>query len=551
MRSKDNECDDSLIHDDSVQLNEENIYTDKINSDINNKCSSALVDNENKFNSKKQNQLEFEKLKEDYFAICDEKRSLELLLLDYQPYERKYKELIERFSTLQVNFDSIESKCERIQEENKNLHERVNKLSKDNIESVTLLNTLKESLKISEKERNQTNSKITFSNSKIKLLEKEIINLRKKTQNFNIQIKEFKEKLKDEMDEKILMEKEAADTKQEFENKIATLELEKQKLMKDSMMQLMNGINENNTIEFHYNNLSNKIEVIYENTKILEVENMHLEREREREKTLSKNNYNTYMNDKELSILHLNTEEDQTNSPLKKNKNFSIYNTEKGSLLGGSGYLKSKKGSHMALHKLFSKSRSSKRSYNCTDSENKENISMFGNFNGNKIVSLSNLESSKQKQYVTEYSKLDCNTFNTINNFHTIDNCIRKTNLNNVRYFLSSNNRHKKGLSLDEAMGQDRLDDNDNGLDHKDSIGETKKRIDFSTLEIVSQSNFIIDEVRNKSKEDVSTNHIHKKKTDADIYSVDKIGFKIEAWNLNITLNPKEKEYDSILLPYQ
>jgi hypothetical protein len=463
---------------------------------------------------------DLEKLKEDYFNLYEDKRTIEIRLLDCQPYEQKYKEIEELYTNLLINYEAINSKFNHVNEEKNLLHERLNKIFKENLESTQTIKSLKDSLNSSEKERNLTKTKFTESNSKTKLLEKEISVLRKKIQNSNGQIKDLKEKIKEEIDEKIFLEKRTDDIIQEFENKLAVVEAEKQKIMKDSVTHLMNSINDEKCIEFYFNKMTNKIDIYFQGEKIIDVENMSNEQNegQENQNYLSTNcdtNYYSNSNQNPLNtegtLIYQKTENSEyPSSAVKLNTKGTLYtqsedNSETNFNKGNIG---------VSLNKLFSKSKSSQKSIlnsnklKMTGNGDKENDSTYinniiGQTATNKKFILGHLSSSKKKP--TEYSKLEkgivvppINLFN-INNFNTIDSCIRKTDLsNNLRYVLSSNRPVRKILSLDVAMGSDQRSDTESDVSEKDFGISMKRKLNFYST--INQINFEINSEIRKIK---------------------------------------------------
>lgn len=513
--------------------------------------------------------IEFEKLKEDYFSLYEEKKALEIQLLDSFPYEDKYKQLVKKYNELQILYETANSKTALYYEEKLSLQDRLNKLSKENFELVTNINSLKESLNSSEKDKNGAKSKITAAHNKIKMLEKETASLRKKTQSLNFQIKDLKEKLKDRTDEKILIGKKLEDVIEEFENKLVLKENEKQKILKDSLSHLMNLIDEDKCFEFSYNINKDLIEIYFEKSKIIEVEN----------KVSNVSNPSDVKLNTENSILYLKTNNTETllTSPSKPQNKFS-----KDYIFTDNDPETCKSASGVSLQKLFSNKSRSSQKIKKNDSSNKENVNLFGNLlennnqNKNRKILLGNLSSSKRNKK-TFYSKLAADEMENLNNkknffinnnhyynvnmnvnpFESIDSCIRKTNLNNnLRYILSSNNRHKKVISLGEMMGVDEDDNKDEGnsIVNNHSYGnkthnnksplDLMKKLDFHDLFSISKNTSL--EIIQSSKREAS--EVVKDKGPEVIINSSKTTIKKDKV---ISKCKNSEEEDPTILPYK
>jgi hypothetical protein len=229
----------------------------------------------NKFSLEKELELknEFEKLKEDYFNLYEEKKFVEMQLIENSKFKVLYNEIKESLNSLQLQYDNILATSQKNSEEKNSLQDRLNKFSKDHFELVQNLSKLKETLNHSEKERNLIKTKFSAVENKNKTLEKEISMIRKKTQSLNSQIKDLREKLKEEMDDKMLLEKKYEDQIEELNNKCENLQIEKQNILKDSLSHIMMNLNDEKLIEFFYNVETNKIQIYYEKSLVTEVEN--------------------------------------------------------------------------------------------------------------------------------------------------------------------------------------------------------------------------------------------------------------------------------------
>jgi hypothetical protein len=439
---------------------------------------------------------DFNKLKEDYYTLFEEKKSLEVQLCDFLITRSKLEELSEKYNTIAIQNDSNSEKIIKLTEQNKSLQERLFKLGKENFDLVKLVNNVKESLNSSEKERNNAKNKISLNISKIKTFEKEIQANKKKSQTLNFQIKNLTSKLKTEQLEKILLEKKNEDLTQELERKSEVAELEKQKLMKESLINFIKEIacNKNSgvpsPIELTFDGESNSISIFYEKQKIAEMKNSK-EFMSKNENLISSSTACFSNHSEENPIMKSENEGRRSLSGRKKldeNMNPSIPNLEQSQkkIIANRGGFnptspliigKFTNPNGISLKKLFSKSscKSLKSNYSIESLEDKENSSYFSNQKSR--ILLENISSSRSKtnKNRTEMSKLEvveevcnfqANTSDFTNNIElgrssvkpeNIENCILQTNLNqNVRYYLTSNNinRHKKVLSYDEKSNK-------------------------------------------------------------------------------------------------
>jgi hypothetical protein len=484
--------------------------------------------------------IELEKLKEDYFALYEEKKFIENQLIDHLHYKSKCSELSSSLNNLQIQFDSVNSKSHLLLNEKNSLQDRLNKISKENFELLQNINSVKETLNSSEKDKNTMKNKISVSSNKIKFLEKELNSMRKKNQSMNFQIKDLKEKIKDEQDDKFLLEKRYDEIVQEMENKIMNLESEKQKILKDSVSHLMNTLSEEQCIEFCYNKESNKIEIFFDKAKICEADNKLCDEMFTNSSTNNEKNLispcNKLNSEKENSIFYINTETtnlDDINisSPLKSNRNIKSFNKSRkisNNTNNNEESLRDKeqeiKNTAVSLHKLFGNNNNSKSSRK-HHIENKENIPFFNTDYSNnnpmsskspsptKKIQILNLSSNRKNlRNRNEFSKLDIDQINlhhtakhintvqfinpfTFNTNTSIDNCIRKTQVEkekeSFRYVLSSTtNRHKKIISLDEALGEDDLleqdyknNERENFRFEQESLFKMAKRLSFLSVE--------------------------------------------------------------------
>jgi hypothetical protein len=371
-------------------------------------------------NKKKVDFLDFEKLKEDYFNLYEEKRNLESQVVEYAEQLLGFNMLKDEFGKLKVLHDIASDKLNTTIEDKVTYHERLNKVVKENSELLQTVHNLKEHLNNSEREKNNIKTKLSTCNNKFKLIEKELNISKKKCQTLNFQIKNLTEKLNIEADERVSCAKLLDDLRHDYNNKLATLEVEKQKLTKDPFMLLMKSLEDgdNKLIELVYNNETNKIEMYWDGSKIMELDNNKRKPFKSRENSIHFNNGGAITPN--LTFIKPDP------SPFA-----TIENKE--NFFGCSP----KRDYPISLMKLFSKS-SNKSFFNSAASHNKPSIIdiMPSHFSSEKGVFDYN------EKMVTKFEP---------NADDGLENCIKNTALNNMKYvFTAGSNRFGKLISLQE-----------------------------------------------------------------------------------------------------
>jgi hypothetical protein len=373
-------------------------------------------------NKKKVDFNDFEKLKEDYFTLYEEKRVLDTQLVDYNELQQQYTLLKDSYGKLKVQYDITSEKLNHVIDEKVNYHERLNKVVRENSELLQTLHSLRESLNTSEREKNSIKNKVSQYNNKHKLIEKELNISKKKCHTLNFQIKNLTEKLNIESEDRRALEKQLEDLKDDYSNKLAILEGEKQKSLKDPFTLLMKTLEEDNSnmIELKYNSETNKIEIYFENNKVIELDNTD-----KRRPLMSIEN--TLHN---IPTNYIKTETSHSYVPTYYDNKENICSPRK-------------EGHPISLMKLFSNS-SKKSFFNSASSKHKPSI-----------IDLIPTQFSNEKNPFD----LDrpVSRFDTDNkNDDKLNSCIKNTALNNMRYVFSAHpNRHRKLISLNDNLSDD------------------------------------------------------------------------------------------------
>jgi hypothetical protein len=476
--------------------------------------------------------LEFEKLKEDYFTIYEEKKLLLNQLNDYETIKVKCHTSTSELANLQLQYENLQYKFKHISDEKNIIHERLSKVIKENNDMNQNINSLKESVKTCEIDKNNLKTKISNHNNKVKFCEKEIANLKKKNQNLNFQVKNLTHKLDEEKEMRNQLEKRNEDNLQEFENKLAILENEKQKLMKETFLSALEGVdgednnnnfNEENCFKFHFIPDVNIIEIFLGGEKIAEAKNRG-EWAPPGERGSQKKGANPPHQGNTSPLMKIGPQIDEN---FTLNKEYSFINIKKGGDKGKRGITTSPAVNKcISLRKLFSNNNLSISSKNSNlinqtpNLENKENINSNNNSNStkSKMILISNFSSNKKRRFKSEFKidggENDKKIFPF--QFDKIDNCIQNANFNNnnnsnnnfmtnststsnnnsqcnnyfgngLKYFLTSSNnhRHKKVLSLDQVISnEEKMGDVDG--DGEVALLNVKKNLSY--IELVSQN---------------------------------------------------------------
>jgi hypothetical protein len=263
--------------------NEENNKSNELNFESRNKLAfveNHFISNQDQIITKayKVRKMQMlEKLKEEYHNLVEDKKNLENKIAEFKLKKKEFSELNIKNENLSLQLDIANEKIKCLTEENKAILERNNKITFENYEITNTNNQLKESLKYLEKERLLNKNKINSNFNKVKLYEKENNASKKKLNNINTNLKNLTEKLNVSVQEKIILEKNMEDLKQEYENKITNLMLEQQKIIKDSFLTTLNSLEEKRIpLEFFYEEEKNSLTIMLEDIVISEFTNLKI-----------------------------------------------------------------------------------------------------------------------------------------------------------------------------------------------------------------------------------------------------------------------------------
>lgn len=275
-----------------------------------------------------------EKLKDEYNNLVEEKKNLQAKVSDLTDKCQKSKDLNEKNISLYLQLDITNEKIKVLNEENKTLQERNSKITRENFETTNTNNQLKESLKYLEKERILNKNKINSNFNRVKIYEKENNAYKKKLNNLNINLKNLTEKLNHSNQEKILMQKNLDDVKQEYENKITNLLLEQQKIIKDSFLTTLQSLEEKKIpLEFIYNEEKNSLCIMLEDIIITEFTDLNLKITKlekldgNNNKDINANFAKSHLQDDHCSNMRASLNQDSSmvmNSPSNKNNLMNV-----------------------------------------------------------------------------------------------------------------------------------------------------------------------------------------------------------------------------------
>ena len=337
-----------------------------------------------------------ERLKDEYHNLVEDKKNLENKLFEASENNEKILEMQEKNENLLMQLEMSNEKIKILIEEKNNFLERNNKITFENYEFTNSNNQLRESLKYLEKERTQTKNKINANFNKSKLLEKENNTSKKKISSLNSNIKNLTEIVNNSLEEKNQLQKKIEDLKEEYENKITNLNLEKQKLIKDSFLTTMASLEEKKIpLEFIYEEDKNSLIIMLEDIVVSEFNNLRIFKMDKKFSETEDENLNDCKNEKKFN---LNFSESKQNnnfieSPNKSNFNMNINNKNifNNPMVSGSTHKNLDLENLLSLNKVLSNS--SKKSFTNTNTKrillsnlsSSKKISDFndGNFNGN------------------------------------------------------------------------------------------------------------------------------------------------------------------------
>jgi hypothetical protein len=240
--------------------------------------SSEFTINDSKLvtpQSRTVNFCEFEKLKDDYLNLLEEKKFVDSQLEKLDQITKDNYDLKFQIQTSKEKINELNEKLKGVNIEKKSLNDRCTKTSKENSEMLIELNKLREILNHQEKEKKCVKAKLGGVNNKLKLQEKEISSLKKKHQNLHFENKNLKEKIEDELFAKNNIEKKYIEKLSYFERYIDELQNSNAKLTKENILIFLKNINENEEIsrlmDFKYIPEKNLVEIYYESQKVTEI----------------------------------------------------------------------------------------------------------------------------------------------------------------------------------------------------------------------------------------------------------------------------------------
>jgi len=271
----------------------------------------------------------YEKLKNDYFEVFEEKKNLENKLQELESLKVSYQELVNENMISSEKIKNLNENNSSLTNEISVLKERFKTMSSENSNLLTYVKSLKENMCKNDKEKGAFKQKATILNSKLKLHEERTDTLKKKCFDLSNQLKNLKEKYENEKLDNIQLHKQITDLKTDLENTIYKYEKEKPLLVKEALF------SEENSLEFKYNRQTNFIEIFVENIKIAEYENKSAE------------NTNNFLIKKKVTPIKTTPIQECNNKLSEKNSN-------KNSIVKHFSINDNKENESLSLNKLFS-----------------------------------------------------------------------------------------------------------------------------------------------------------------------------------------------------
>jgi len=357
----------------------------------------------------------YEKLKNDYFEVFEEKKILETKLQELESLKVSYQELINENLISSEKIKNLNENNSSLTNEISILKERFKTMSSENSNLLIYVKSLKENMCKNDKEKGAFKQKATILNSKLKLHEERTDTLKKKCFDLSNQLKQI------------------TDLKTDLENTIYKYEKEKPLLVKEALF------SEENSLEFKYNRQTNFIEIFVENIKIAEYENKAGE------------NTNNFLMKKKLTPIKTTPIQECNNKLSEKNSN-------KNSIVKHFSINDNKENESLSLNKLFS-TPSKKNSPNVGNNNQLflEKINWITDFNyeDDDNNDMANNEKGKKSE-MNSRSKYYSSAFRFKNVLTT------------------HRSRHKKIISLEEDFDENEPSDNQ-GKSNKNLVFSNQK----------------------------------------------------------------------------
>lgn len=218
--------------------------------------------------------MEPEKLRDEYIKIFEEKKQIEhdyLIVLEklgrLEDTEKAHHENL-------IQYEGIVEKAKQMNDEIINLKERIRQIGEENIQLISLNNQYIEAIETFHSETGNAKSRVLNENTKLRKMERDLAKAKKKINDLERYIEETKEQVLKEREERVFIEKQYEDYIYDQENALANMKIESEKIMRENLIDKFLELNQNpNTLNFFYNEQTNKIEIFFEDEKIFDMEN--------------------------------------------------------------------------------------------------------------------------------------------------------------------------------------------------------------------------------------------------------------------------------------
>ena len=366
----------------------------------------------------------YDKLKEDYLIMVNEKTELENELMLLNDYKSKFISQSDEILTLKDNNEKLNEQLNYQLNENSILRAQISKVMSNKSEMLLTTTTLRDQIKAIENEKTQLKINHSHHLAKFTYMENEISMLKEKNISLTDNIKKIldKHKQKNEETNELLKEKETQIEELKLKNE--QLIYENKSMFKDVIASFINVTRERN-LHFCYKTNKNKIQlkhaddvVIFEFDNQININNNNINKEGYKQTV--------------MSPVHVRKFD---NGYYYKNEicNLKSYLNDSSCNNGECGIT--------SLNKLFS------RSYSNSSNRSKENnccnIKEINSRKSNNVLNL-NLITLNANSFVKQMNVYDNNYHESINvntnyseKISSLNNCIKQTNLQewNTNYY--------------------------------------------------------------------------------------------------------------------
>lgn len=466
--------------------------------------------------------MEADKLRDEYIRIFEEKKKLEhdyLILLDKVPLlelsEKNYQEAF-------IQIESLNEKNKQMAEEILYLKERIHQLGIENAELMDANHHYCEAVASFNCESENSKYKNLIENTKIKKLEQDLANAYKKSLELEIQIDKLNNKRMKEIEERNYIEKRYEDIIYEQEYALANIVKDNDKSYKESLIEKLIIDNElSNRFNFTYNQTTDKIEIFFDDEKIIDIENNITNKTLKKFKSMNSIRYKNYdiipkktknIIVSDLSFSYFESEESNDENNTKENfkndiNDFSTKEPSRPSITNSSNVNKLSYGNYCEQFKDINKpnSRFKKKNYSCQINQRIKNFLRYSPYmsNNNNFIDVLNYDRHNSlKTFLPDKSiKLNINNINESKNHFDI-----KMNIESNKLKLSDTKRTKRKSLSSSSLNKLMIDNysqikNDNSkLKSSFTNNERDLKKFFTPINLKHQENYLTQKsIKNKN----------------------------------------------------